>query len=92
MLYADDVNQQLVQRKLEIRDRSADNTIWNAVITKAVAIALNPLTVADLLSGAVIDVAMILTLSRLYGIAMTQQGAINLLRIHRLGNGRRCSE
>ena len=87
MLYADDVNQQLVQRKLGIRDRSADDTIWNAVMTKAVAIALNPLTVVDLLSGAVIDVAMILTLSRLYGIPMTQQGAINLLRSIALGMG-----
>lgn len=80
MLYADDVNEQLVQRKMAIRDRSANQVIWNAVMTKAVAIALNPVTVVDLLSGAVIDVAMIMTLSKLYGIAMTQQGAINLLQ------------
>ena len=80
MLYADDVNEQLVQRKLEIRDRSANQVIWNGVMTKAVAIAINPLTVIDLLSGVVIDVAMILTLSRLYGISMTQQGAISLLQ------------
>ena len=87
MLYADDVNDQLLQRKIEIRDRSADDTIWNAVMTKAVAIALNPVTVMDLLGGAAIDVAMILTLSRLYGISMTQQGAINLLRSIALGMG-----
>ncbi|NET31988.1 MAG: DUF697 domain-containing protein [Cyanothece sp. SIO1E1] len=80
MLYADDVNEQLLARKLAIRDRSANQTIWNAVMTKAVAIALNPLTVIDLFSGAVIDIAMILTLSRLYGITMTQQGAISLLQ------------
>lgn len=80
MLYADDVNEQLVERKMDIRDRSANQVIWNAVMTKAVAIALNPLTVVDLLSGAVIDVALILTLSRLYGIPMTQQGAIRLLQ------------
>lgn len=80
MLYAGDVNDRLVRRKMEIRDRSANRIIWNAVITKAVAIALNPVTVADILSGAVIDVATILTLSRLYGIQMTQAGAVDLLQ------------
>jgi len=80
MLYADNVNEQLVQRKLEIRDTSANQLIWRAVMTKAVAIALNPVTVVDILSGAVIDVALILTLSKLYGIQMTQAGAIGLLQ------------
>ncbi|MBE9181936.1 GTP-binding protein [Oculatella sp. LEGE 06141] len=87
MLYADDVNEQLVQRKMEIRDRYASQVIWNGVVTKAVAIAINPITVIDLLSGAVIDVAMILTLSKLYGIAMTQQGAIGLLQKIAIGMG-----
>ena len=80
MLYADDVNEQLVQRKLEIRDNSANQLIWQATLTKAVAIALNPITVVDILSGAVIDVVLILTLSKLYGIGMTQTGAVGLLQ------------
>lgn len=80
MLYADNVNEQLLQRKLMIRDNSAKALIWRAVMTKAVAIALNPVTVIDLLSGAVIDVALILTLSKLYGIQMTQAGAVKLLQ------------
>lgn len=80
MLYADEVNEQILQRKMAIRDSSANRIIWNASVTKAVAIALNPLTVIDLLSGAAIDVALILTLSKLYGIPMTQQGAITLLK------------
>ncbi|UBF24601.1 GTP-binding protein [Kovacikia minuta CCNUW1] len=80
MLYADDVNEQLVQRKMDIREQSANRIIWNGVMTKAVAIALNPITVVDIVSSAVIDVAMILTLSRLYGIPMTRQGAVGLLQ------------
>lgn len=80
LLYADDVHEQVVQRKMEIRDQSANQIIWQSVITKGVAIALNPVTVVDILSSAVIDIAMILTLSKLYGISMTQQGAIGLLR------------
>lgn len=80
MLYAGDVNERLVNRKMEIRESSANRIIWNSVITKSAAIALNPLTVVDMLSGAIIDVAMILTLSKLYGISMTQQGAVELLQ------------
>ena len=80
MLYADNVNEQLVQRKLAIRDNSAKALIWRAVMTKAVAIALNPVTVVDILSGAVIDVTLILSLSKLYGIRMTQAGAVRLLQ------------
>ncbi|WP_370051172.1 GTP-binding protein [Cyanothece sp. BG0011] len=80
MLYADEVNEQIVARKLEIRDKAANQLIHKATMTKAMAIALNPVTVVDLFTGAVVDVAMILALSRLYGIPMTQQGAIALLQ------------
>jgi small GTP-binding protein len=80
MLYADDINERLVQRKMEIREQSANRIIWNGVMTKAVAISLNPITVVDIVSSAIIDVSIILSLSRLYGISMTQQGAVKLLQ------------
>lgn len=87
MLYADDVNEQLVKRKMAIRDESANQIIWKAVMTKAVAIALNPIMIVDILSATAIDVVMILTLSRLYGISMTQQGALGLLQKIAIGMG-----
>jgi GTP-binding protein Era len=80
MLYTDDVNEQIVQRKLEIREQNANQVIWRGVMTKAIATAINPITVVDLLSGAAIDVALIVALSRLYGIPMTEQGAVGLLQ------------
>jgi hypothetical protein len=80
MLYANEVNDQLVHRKMTIREEAANRLIKKGVMTKAVAIALNPVTVIDLFTGAIIDVALILSLSRLYGIPMTQQGAIGLLQ------------
>ena len=80
MLYAGDINEKLVRRKMEIREASANRVIWNGVMTKSIAIALNPMMMIDLFSGAVIDVALILTLSKLYGISMTQQGAVELLQ------------
>ena len=80
LLYADDVNQKVVEQKLALRDRAADDTIWKTVITKSIAVALNPVTVVDLLSGAAIDVALIVALAKLYGLEMTQHGATKLLK------------
>ncbi|MFM7407506.1 MAG: GTP-binding protein [Cuspidothrix sp.] len=80
MLYADNVNEQLVQRKLIIREENANQLIWKGVITKALAIALNPVTVVDVLSAVIIDITLILGLSKLYGIPMTETGAVKLLQ------------
>ena len=80
MLYADEVNQQILQRKLLIRDEAANRSIQKGTMYKAMAVALNPVTAIDLFTGALIDVSMIVALSRLYGINMTQSGAIQLLK------------
>lgn len=87
LLYADEVNEKIVARKQQICDRIGEDTVWNAAMIKATAVALNPITVADILSGAVIDVALIMALSRLYGLPMTQRGAIRLLQQMALGVG-----
>ena len=80
LLYADEINEQIVAQKLALRDRAADDTIWKTVITKSIAVALNPITVIDLLSGAAIDITLIVVLARLYGLEMTQKGAAQLLK------------
>ena len=80
MLFADEVNEQILERKLTIRDRAANELINKGMMVKAMTIALNPVTAIDLFSGAVIDVGIILSLSRLYGIPMTQSGAVKLLK------------
>jgi hypothetical protein len=80
LLYADDIHAQILARKLDLRDQQANRIIWQSVTTKALAIALNPVALLDLLSSATIDIAMILTLSKLYGLPMTQLDAIGLLR------------
>jgi len=87
MLYADELNEQVIQQKTEIRDRAANDLIWNVVMVKAIAMALNPVTVLDVLSGATIDLMLVVALSRLYGIPLTQHGALNLLRTIALGMG-----
>lgn len=87
LLYADEVNQKTIARKMEIRDRSADRVIWQATIAKAIAIAVNPIAAADLLGAAIVDVILIITLSKLYGLPVTRTGAIELLQKIALGMG-----
>ncbi len=87
MIYADTVNEQLIERKLAIREIAANQLIWRATMTKAVAIALNPITVIDILSGAAIDIVLIIGLSKLYGIPMSEAGAVKLLQKIALGMG-----
>ena len=80
LVFADQINQQVLERKLEYRSQKAQEMIWGAARAKALAVALNPITVVDSLGGAVIDIVLILRLSRLYGLALTPQGAIQLLQ------------
>ncbi|TVQ08326.1 MAG: DUF697 domain-containing protein [Leptolyngbya sp. DLM2.Bin27] len=87
LMYAEGVSGEILARKRQICDRIADDTIWNATQIKAVAVALNPITVADLVGGTVIDVMLILNLSRLYGLPMTRPAALKLLKQIALGLG-----
>nr|WP_245915971.1 GTP-binding protein [Merismopedia glauca] len=80
MLYAGEINERVVARKMAIREENAHQIVWKAVIAKALVVALNPITVIDLVTGAAVDLSAILTLSRLYGIPMTQPGALRLLQ------------
>lgn len=87
MIFADNFQDLVIQRKMLIRERRANKIIWNAVMTQAMAIAVSPITVIDLVSTAIIDVSMILALSKLYGIDMNHQGAIALMQKIALGMG-----
>jgi GTPase len=80
LLYADNINEQILERKLTLRDRQANRAIWQCATAKALAIALNPITLIDIISSATVDVAMILMLSRIYGLPMTQKDAVGLLQ------------
>ncbi len=87
MLAADRIQQQLLDRKMDRRDEAANDIIWQSTIAKAIAIAVNPVTAVDIIAGAAIDVAMILRLSKFYGIPMTRSGAMGLLKNIAIGMG-----
>jgi small GTP-binding protein len=87
LLFADAANDRLVQRKMQLRDREAERLIWQATIAKALAIALNPVTAIDLLGAAAFDILMLVSLSKLYGIPLTETGALDLLKTIAIGMG-----
>jgi GTPase len=87
MLAADRIQKQTLDRKMDSRKEAANDIIWQFVMAKAIAIALNPITAADIIAGAAIDIAMIVRLSQFYGIPMTRSGAMGLLQSIAIGMG-----
>jgi small GTP-binding protein len=80
LLIAGDLHAEIVARKVQIRDQAANRLIWNFAMAKGAAVALNPVPVADMAGGLAVDVSMILTLSKLYGIPLTRRTAASLVR------------
>jgi small GTP-binding protein len=80
LLIAGDLHAEIVARKVQIRDNAANKLIWNFALAKGAAVALNPVPVADMAGGLAVDVGMIMTLSKLYGIPLTRRTATSLVR------------
>lgn len=87
LLYTDDIQAKLVTRKLEIRQRRADDLIWQTALTKAIAVAINPVLLADVVGGVTVDLGLVVSLSRLYGLPMTQQESLKLLKTIAIATG-----
>ncbi len=62
------------------RQQQAEELIWQYTKYKAIAIALNPIALLDILGGFVTDLALIRALARLYNLPMTGYEAAKLLR------------
>ena len=80
LLLAGDLHEEIVRRKVRIRDDAANRLIWNFSLAKGAAVGLNPIPVADIAGGLAVDVGMIVALSKVYGIPLTRSSAIKLVR------------
>lgn len=78
-LFAGDLSDQIGARLMTIRKDLAARTIRMYCLAKGVAVALNPVPVADLLAAATLDVALVTHLSRIYGLPLTRAEAGKLL-------------
>jgi len=79
-LFAGNLSEQLGDKLLETRKQVGEETIHMYCIGKGVAVALNPIPVADLLAAAAIDISMVIHLSKIYGLPMSKTEAGDLIK------------
>jgi len=79
-LFASQLSDQVGERILEARRELGQKLIRKYCTAKGVAVALNPVPVADLVAAAVVDVSMIVHLSKLYALPLTKNEAGDLIK------------
>jgi uncharacterized protein len=80
LVQAREAEESIAQKTIEVRDETAEELIWQYAKYKALAVGLNPIAIIDVLSGAIADLALIRSLSRLYGLPMTGYEAAKILQ------------
>ncbi len=78
-LMASEMSDQLGKRLIEVRAEVANTLVHTYSLTKGVAVGLNPIPVADLVAAAGLDVALVVHLSRVYGLPLTKMEAGQLI-------------
>jgi small GTP-binding protein len=74
-IFAADKSDRMAALRVRYREEQAAATVWTFAATKALAVAYNPVAVADVLGGIAVDASMVVTLGRIYGISMSLANA-----------------
>ncbi|MEO0575244.1 MAG: GTP-binding protein [Pseudomonadota bacterium] len=80
-LFAADLSDKVGQRLIAARSEVADRLVRTYCVGKGVAVALNPIPVADLLAAAAIDIGMVVHLSRVFALPLSRNDAGKLVRV-----------
>jgi len=78
-LFAGRLSDEVARRVAAARRDVAEKVIRTWCVGKGVAVALNPVPVADLLAAGAIDVALVVHLGRVYGLPVTRREAGRLI-------------
>lgn len=78
-LFAGRLSDEVGQRLTLLRRELAERVTRSYCIAKGIAVALNPVPIADLLAAAALDVALVTHLSRIYGLPLSRTEAGSLL-------------
>ena len=87
LVQARDAEESIAYKTLELREKEAEDLIWQYAKYKALAVGLNPIAFFDVCGGIAADLALIRSLSRLYGLPMTGYKAGKLLKIILFSSG-----
>ncbi len=87
LVQARDAEESIAAKTVELREKQAEELIWQYTKYKSLAVGLNPVAFLDICGGIVADLALIRSLSRLYGLPMTGYEAGKLLKTILLSSG-----
>ncbi len=80
-LFASDLSDLVGRRILAARREIGDKLTRTYCVAKGIAVAFNPVPVADLFAAAIIDVGMVVHLSRVYDLPLSQKEAGSLVKV-----------
>lgn len=80
-LFAGKLSEQVTLRIMKTRKKVAEKIIRTYCVSKGIAVAFNPVPVTDILAAAVMDVTMIIHLSKVYGLPLTRKEAGSLVQV-----------
>jgi GTP-binding protein Era len=79
-LFAGDLSDKVGARVIAVRHQLGEKVVRNYSLFKGVAVAINPVPVADLASAVAVDVSMVAHLSEVYGMPMTRSQSGTLIK------------
>lgn len=79
-LFAGHLSDEVAARILDAKRHLGSQLIRTYCLAKGIAVAINPVPVADLVAAAIVDVSMIVHLSRIYGLPINKGEARGLLK------------
>jgi len=80
-LFAADLSDQVGRRILNARREIGDKLVRTYCVGKGIAVAFNPVPVADLFAAAFIDVGMVVHLSKVYDLPLSRREAGSLVGV-----------
>ena len=80
-LFAADLSDQVGRRILAARRELGEKLVRTYCVGKGIAVAFNPVPVADLFAAAFIDVGMVVHLSRVYDLPLSKQEAGSIVKV-----------
>jgi GTP-binding protein Era len=80
-LFAADLSDQVGRRILAARRELGEKMVRTYCVAKGIAVAFNPIPVADLFAAAFIDVGMVVHLSKVYDLPLNQKEAGSIVKV-----------
>ena len=80
-LFAADLSDQVGRRILAARRELGEKMVRTYCVSKGIAVAFNPVPVADLFAAAFIDVGMVVHLSKVYDLPLNQKEAGSIVKV-----------